>query len=157
VKRIRELYPNDSTEQLARRLISSKAQLSIVSGALTHLPMLVPGIGQALQLIGLVGGTTVMTRMHLYLILEIALLYEKDIDDAARLPEIAGVASAVALGTAAPLLVQLLDLNPLYALPAGAISAAAVTLVVGESAIRMYRVEESVLSAEAVDLAEVAS
>jgi hypothetical protein len=138
VRRLRDQYADETEEQLARRLIASKTQLSAMGGPLTHLPMLIPGIGQALQLLGLVGGTSMMTRMHLSLILEIALLYGKDIDDKARVPEMA----AVGIGTAAPFLVRVLELNPLYALPAAAISAAAVTQIVGESAIKLYKGEE---------------
>lgn len=138
VKRMRDQFPEESKEQLARRLIASKAGLSFVSGTITHLPMLVPGVGQALRLLGLVGGTSVMTRMHLYLVMEIAVLYGKNIDDRARIAELVAVSAAVAAGTAAPFLVRLLDLNPVYALPAAAFSAAAVTHLVGESAIKMY-------------------
>jgi hypothetical protein len=149
VQRMRDQHPDESKEQLARRLISSKSQLSVIGGTLTHLAMLIPGVGQALQLLGFVCGTSMMTRMHLYLILEIALLYEKDIDDKARIPEIAAVVGAVGLGTAAPFLVRILDVNPLYALPAAAMSAATVTQLVGESAIRVHKSEEYIASEEA--------
>ena len=43
--------------------------------------------GQALKILGVAGGASVLTRMHLYLIMEIALLYGKDIEDQARVPE----------------------------------------------------------------------
>lgn len=148
VKRMCDQYPNETREQLAFRLIDSKTQLSFIGGTLTHLPMLIPGLGKAFQFIGVVGGTSMMTRMHLYLILEIATLYGKDIDDSARVPELAAVVAAIGLGTAAPFLVRLLEFNPLYALPAAAVSAAAVTRVVGESAIRLYRSQESRSSTE---------
>ena len=64
-------------EQRARRLIAAQNQLSFLCGALLYLPMLIPGLGQALQLLGFVGGASALTRMHLYLILEIALLYRE--------------------------------------------------------------------------------
>ena len=70
----------EHAEQLARRLIQTQAYLSYLGGALMHLPNLVPGLGQALKLLGPVGGASAVTRMHLYLILEIALLFGKDID-----------------------------------------------------------------------------
>jgi hypothetical protein len=73
VNRIRSQYPDETPEQLAQRAISDKTQLSFIGGTLTHLPLLIPGIGPALGLLGFVGGTSMMTRMHLYLILEIAL------------------------------------------------------------------------------------
>ncbi len=102
VQRVRDQYPGESTEQLARRLISSKSYLSWISGTLTHLPMLLPGVGQALNLLGFVGRASMMTRMHRYLILEMALLYGKDIDHDARIPEMAAVAGAVGVGASAP-------------------------------------------------------
>ncbi|MFH1117902.1 MAG: hypothetical protein V1792_28610 [Pseudomonadota bacterium] len=138
VKRLVDQYPDETPKQTALRIIGAKTQLSFIGGTLTHLPMLLPGIGQAFKFLGFVGAASMMTRMHLSLILEIALLYGKDIDDKARLPEIAAVVAAVGLGAVAPFLVRVLELNPLYALPAGAISAAAVTRIVGESAIRLY-------------------
>lgn len=150
VERLAQEHPDETPRQLARRLIASKTQLSVIGGTLTHLPMLIPGVGQAFKLLGFVGGTSMMTRMHLYLILEIALLYGKDIDDRARVPEIAAVVAAVGLGSAAPFLVRVLDLNPLYAIPAAALSASAVTQIVGESAIRLYETEEAELSYEAL-------
>jgi len=145
VQRMRDMYPDENREQLARRLISSKSQLSAVGGTLTHLPLLIPGVGQALQLLGFVSGTSLMTRMHLYLILEIALLYGKDIDDEARVPEMAAVVAAVGLGATAPFLVGFLDLNPWYALPAAALSAGTVTQIIGEAAIRRYNEETSAI------------
>jgi hypothetical protein len=141
VKRTRDLYPGETTEQLARRLISSKSRLSFVGGTLTHLPMLIPGVGQVFQLLGFVGGASMMTRMHLYLILEIALLFGKDIEDEARIREMVAVVAAVGLGMAAPFIVKILDLNPLYALPAAAFSAGTVTQIIGEAAIKLYNEE----------------
>jgi len=139
VQRLRAQYPEESQEQLSRRLISSQSTLSFLGGSLLHLPMLVPGIGQAWKLLGFVGGTSVLTRMHLYLILEIALLFGKDIDAQARVPEMTAVVAAVGVGSAAPFLVRVLELNPLYAIPAAALSSATVTQLIGESAIRLYR------------------
>lgn len=138
VQRVRSQYPDEGLEQLARRLISSKSQLSFIGGTLIQVPMLLPGIGQALKLLGMVGGASMLTRMHLYLIFEIALLYGKDIDEQARIPEVAAVVAAVGLGMSAPFLVQVLELNPLYSLPVAGLSATAVTQLVGESAIRFY-------------------
>jgi uncharacterized protein (DUF697 family) len=100
--------------------------------------MVVPGLGQAFQFLGLVGGISAITRMHLYLILEIALLYGMDIDDEARVPEMLSVVAATGLATGAPLLVNVLDLNPLFSLPAGGITAWAAARMIGEEAIRLY-------------------
>jgi hypothetical protein len=49
------------------------------------------------EFLGFVGGTAAITRMHLYLILEIALLYGMDIDDEARVPEMIAVVAATSL------------------------------------------------------------
>jgi len=139
VKRLQTSYAGESPEQLARRLISSQSALSFLGGGILHLPMLLPGIGQIWRLLGFVGGTSVLTRMHLHLILEIALLFGKDIDDQARVPEMVAVVAAVGIGASAPFLVSVLELNPLYALPSAALSSVTVTQLVGEGAIRLYR------------------
>jgi hypothetical protein len=134
-------YPQETPEQLARRLIASHARLTLLGGALFHLPLLMPGIGQAFKLAGFVGGASMLTRMHLYLILEIALLFGKDIDDRARVPELAAVLAATGLGAAAPLLLPSLKLNlhPLYSLPIAGLSTSAVTHLIGYTAIGFYR------------------
>ncbi len=138
VQMMKERYPEDTPEELARRLIASSSTLSFIGGTLMHLPALIPGIGQALTLLGVVGGASALTRMHLYLILEIALVYGKDIEDEARVPEMAAVVAATGAAAAAPLLVHALELNPLYAIPAGGLTATAVTRLIGERAIKLY-------------------
>lgn len=136
---IRSRFPDETPEQLARRLISSQCQLSFLGGALLHLPMLIPGLGQTLKLLGVVGGGACLTRMHLYLILEIALLFGKDIDDQARVPEMVAVVAGTGLAVGAPFLINALDLNPLLSLPAAGLSASAVSKLIGEGAIRFYQ------------------
>jgi hypothetical protein len=90
--------------------------------------------------------------MHLHLILEIALLFGKDIDDQARVPEMVTVVAAIGVGASAPFLVNLLELNPLYAIPSAALSSLTVTQLVGEGAIRLYReAEEIIQEAEAIE------
>jgi hypothetical protein len=139
VEAVNSSYPAETAEQKARRLIASQTALSFLGGAITHLPMLIPGLGQAFKLLGFVGGTSVLTRMHLYLILEIALLYGKDIDDEARVPEMLGVVAATGLASGAPLLAAgVLDLAPLLPLPMGGIAASVVARMIGEAAIRYY-------------------
>jgi uncharacterized protein (DUF697 family) len=116
--------------------------------------MLIPGLGLALGLMGFVGGASALTRMHLYLILEIAHLYGKNIDDQARVPEMVSVVLATGLAAGAPLLVQALEVTPLLALPAGGLTSAAVARLIGESAIRHYSRELPELAAPAA-MAEV--
>jgi hypothetical protein len=45
VHRLKDQYPDENPEQLARRLISSRSTLSFLGGSLLHLPTLLPGIG----------------------------------------------------------------------------------------------------------------
>ena len=138
VEAIQARFPDETPEQLARRLISAQTQLSFLGGTLLHLPFLIPGLGQTLQLLGLVGGGTALTRMHLYLILEIALLHGQDIDDRARVPEMVAVVAATGLAAGTPLLLNALDLNPLLALPAAGLTASTVAQLIGDQAIRFY-------------------
>jgi hypothetical protein len=112
--------------------------------------MLMPGVGQVLKLIGMVGGMSALTRMHLYLILEIALVYGKDIDDSARVPEMAAVVAATGLAAASPMLVHVLEWQPLYALPVGGLAASGMTRLIGDSTIRFYRDQATALQAPEV-------
>ncbi|BBL75813.1 hypothetical protein [Methylomagnum ishizawai] len=139
VQRVQSLYPDESTEQLARRLILAQCSLSLVGGALLHLPQLFPGAGNILKLAGFVGGASMMARMNLYLILEIALLYGQDIDDQARVGEMMAVVAASGASAAMPLLVNALDWVPVAAIPASGLSASAVSKLVGEAAIAFYK------------------
>jgi hypothetical protein len=138
VEAVNAAHPEETAEQKARRLIAAQTPLSFLGGTLMHLPMLIPGLGQAFKLLGFVGGTSVITRMHLYLILEIALLYGRDIDDNARVPEMLAVVAATGLAAGAPWFLQLLELNPLYSLPAAGLTASGVAQLLGEQAIRLY-------------------
>jgi hypothetical protein len=138
VAAINDRFPEETVEQRARRLIAAQTPLSFLGGALTELPMLIPGLGQALRLMGLVGGTSVLIRMHLYLILEIALLYGKDIDDEARVPEMVSVVLGTGIAAGAPLLIKTLGVSPLWSLPAGGLTCATAAQLIGESAIRFY-------------------
>ena len=135
---VKSRCPEETPEQLARRLTASQRQLSFLGGALLHLPMLFPGLGNAIQGLGAAGGAAVLTRMHLYLILEIALLYGMDIDDQARVGEMVQVVLATGLVAGAPFLLEIFGFNPLLAMPAAALSAATVAQLIGERAIEYY-------------------
>jgi len=154
VDSINTRFPEETLDQRARRLIEAQTSLSFLGGALVQLPMLIPGLGLALGLMGFVGGASALTRMHLYLILEIAHLYGKNIDDQARVPEMVSVVLATGLAAGAPLLVRALEVTPLLALPAGGLTSAAVARLIGESAIRHYSRELPELAAPAA-MAEV--
>lgn len=139
VERVRTLYPGESTEQHARRLISAQCSLSLIGGAILYLPQLLPVFGTFWKMAGFVGGASMLARLNLYLILEIALLYGEDIDDEARVPEMMAVVAASGLSAISPLLVDALDFHPAAAIPVSGLTAGAVSKLVGESAITLYR------------------
>ena len=132
-------YPEESPEQLAMRLIASKSRLALLGGALVSLPALFPGAGRAFKLAGLVGATSMLTRMNLYLINEIALVFGEDIDDSARVSDMMAVVGATSLATAAPGLAASYGLDSWAQLPVGAISSAAMTQMIGRASIRHFR------------------
>ncbi len=139
VRTLQERCPGETPEQLARRLLASQRQLSFLGGGLLHLPMLFPGLGAVLQGLGAAGGAAVLTRMHLYLILEIALLFGQDIDDQARVPEMVQVVLATGAALGAPFLMEYYGFNPLLAIPTAALTAAGLAQLIGEYAIRLYQ------------------
>ena len=146
VNAVNTSYPDESAEQKARRLISTQTSLSFLGGTLMHLPRLVPGLGLAVTFLGVAGGTSVLSRMHLYLILEIALLYGKDIDDEARVPEMLSVVAATGLAAGVSLLSGVLDFHDLLPLPVGGITSAAAAHLIGEEAIRLYSAPAEVIA-----------
>jgi hypothetical protein len=149
VQTLRARHPDESPEQLSRRLIDSHSRVALIGGALAYLPCMLPWVGQALKLAGVVGTTSMLTRMHLYLILEIALVHDHDIDDEARVPEMAAVVGATGLAAGTPLLVDALEWTPLVGLPVSMLSARAVTQVIGDTAIRLYRGQLAIAGATA--------
>ena len=139
VQRVKTLYPGETPEQLARRLILAQSSLSLVGGALLYLPMLFPVAGNVLKMVGFVGGASMLTRVNLYLILEIALLFGKDIDDQARVPELMAVIAASGLSATSPFVVSQLDWHPAASIPASGVMAATVAKLIGEAAIAFYQ------------------
>jgi hypothetical protein len=139
VERVRQLHPDASVEEHARLLIESHAPGALLAGALFQAPLLVPGVSKLLRVLGVAGGASVLTRSHLYLLLELALLYGKDIDDVARVPEMAAVIAATGASVAAPpLVLRAIDLPPTIAIPLAGLSASATTRLIGEIAIKHY-------------------
>jgi hypothetical protein len=132
-------YPDESAEQLAKRLISSKSRLALLGGTLVSLPELLPGVGRSLKLAGLVGATSMLTRMNLYLINEIALVFGEDIDDTARVRDMIAVVGATGAAAATPGLAASYGLSSWFQLPVGALSSAATTQMVGRASIRHFR------------------
>ncbi len=142
-KRVTDLrrdYPGESPEQLARRLINADTALSLFSGALLYLPMVAPGIGLAFRLVGLAAVASAMTSMHIYLILEIALLFGRDIDDRARVPEMLAIIAASGLTSSTPWLFRSVGMKPpLLAVPVGTLMVMASRRLVIEAAVRYYK------------------
>ncbi len=92
------------------------------------------------------GGTSALVRMHLYLIMEIALLYGQDIDDEARVPEMAAVVAGTGLAVGAPFAAGALGFHPLISMATGAVAALTMSRLIGESAIRYYSQPQEVPS-----------
>jgi len=138
VANINVRFPDETVEQRARRLIGDQTQLSFLGGLILDLPGMIPIIGQAVKVLGFVGGTSALVRMHLYLILEIALLYGRDIDDQARVPEMAAVVAGTSLAVGAPFVADALGLHPLLSMATGGMAAVAMSRLIGEGAIRYY-------------------
>jgi hypothetical protein len=143
VRDLEQRYPEDDLATRAGRLTNAKLGLALLGGTLLYLPGLFPTLGQALKLAGVVGAGSMLTRMHLYLILEIACVYGEDIDDVARVPEMIAVVAATGLGASAPSLLGALQINPTYTVAAGSISMATTTKLIGSAAIRFYSTDRS--------------
>ena len=139
VQRASSLYPKDSPERLARRLINTQSTLSFMAGALLQIPFLLPATGSALKFVGFAGGTSIMTRMHLYLILEIAHIYGHDVDDRARVPEMMAIIASSGLAAGAPMIVQRMGWAPMAVIPTAGLTVAAITQIVGNAAISYYK------------------
>ena len=151
VQTMRTRFPQDTREELARRIVASHLQISALGGGLVQMPLLIPGLGTALKYLGFVGGLSAFARAHIYMILEIALVFDKDIDDQARIPEIAAVVAGCAAATATPsLLADVLGIEPLFALPVALMTAAGLTKTVGDRAIELY----SKATRQEIDLAD---
>jgi hypothetical protein len=138
VANVNARFPEEPVEQRARRLIEDQTQLSMLGGLILDLPTMIPVIGPALKILGFVGGTSALVRMHLYLILEIALLYGQDIEDQARVPEMAAVVAGTGLAVGAPFVTDALGFHPLLSMATGGLAAVAMSRLIGEGAIRYY-------------------
>jgi hypothetical protein len=143
VAALKARHPDEGPEQLARRLIRVQVPLSLLGGALLNVPMFIPAMGLPLKILGMAGATTVMMRMHMALLLEIALLFDRDIDDTARLKEMAAVIALTGLASSTPMLSQALSLKPYYAFITGAMSVSSISELIGETAIRYYRIKRT--------------
>jgi hypothetical protein len=85
------------------------------------------------------GGTAVMMRINMSLILEIALLFGHDIDEHARVKEMAAVIALTGLSSGTSMIPEILAMKPYYKFAIGGFTVATVSqLLIGEAAIRYY-------------------
>ena len=138
VQMMKERHPDDDPSQLARRFVAGQAPLSFLGGALMHLPMLFPALGPPLKLAGIAMGSSVMIRLNMTLLLQIALLFGHDIDDRARLKEMATIIAASGLASGTSLLPYVFNLEPRTKAIVGGVSVITVSQLIGETAIRYY-------------------
>ena len=138
VQMMKEDFPDDDAQQLARRFVASQAPLSLLGSALMHVPMLVPALGPPLKLVGVAMGSSVMIRLNMTLLLQIAMLYGHDIDDRARLKEMAVIIAASGMASGTSLLPHFLNLEPRTKAIVGGASVMTVSQLLGEAAIRYY-------------------
>ncbi len=139
VKLMKERHPGESPEHLARRMVAGHMPLSLVGAAILHVPMFVPGIGPVLKGLGVAGGAATLMRLHTALIMEIAVMFGRNLDERARLKEIWTVMSLAGLASASPLLIQRFGMKPLVGISAGMSSVSAVSEIIGEIAIQYYK------------------
>ena len=138
VAMMKSRYPDDSPHELARRFVTSQAPLSLLSGALFHAPMFVPTIGPAIKLLGIAVGSSLMVRLNMTLVLQIALLFGHDIDSRARLKELAAIIAATGLATSTSQLPKLADYSLHYKGIVGGAAVMTASQLIGEIAIQYY-------------------
>lgn len=146
---MKEQYPDDDADQLARRVVNAQVPLSVLGGAVLHVPMLIPGVSPVLKFLGIATGTSVMVILNMTMLLQIALVYGHNIDDRARLKEMLAIITASGVAGSSSLLPVFSTLSLNYRVLAGATTVTTVSQLIGEAAIRYYRgavVEDSNLA-----------
>ena len=138
VRMLQERYPDESPRQLARRCITAQWPLSLMGGALLHVPALFPVLGPAIKALGIGTGASVMIRLNMTLLLQMALLYGYDIDSRARLKEMVAIIAASGLNSSSSMFPYLLDLNRYYKALMGGATVMSANQVIGEAALLYY-------------------
>ena len=146
---LRKRHPDETPRELARRVVAAQRPLSMLGGALLELPLLLPAIGTPLKLLGVAGATSALVRMHMAMMLEIALIHGFDIDDRARLKEMAVVVAATGLASGTPGLARARAASAPVALAAAAVALTTASELIGRSAIAYYGRRAEALSPEA--------
>ena len=140
VAAMKSRYPNDTPERLARRFIAAQVPLSMVSGALVHLPTVIPVAGPAFRFLGLASGTTLMMVLNMTLVMQIALIFGYDIDDKARIKELLAVIAATGLASGSTALVpRLASLRPRLKAVVGGAAIMTTSQLVGEIALMHFK------------------
>ena len=139
VGRLKRKYPSATAQVLAERLVNSQALLGFTAGGLLNLPAEIVPNNKTLRIIGIAGGSVVLTRMHIELILKIALIFGKDIDSKDRIPEIIAVITATVpvmllSGTGRKDSTE----SGLYVFALSGVLGAACTYLIGRAAIQYY-------------------
>ncbi|MEJ2137758.1 MAG: hypothetical protein P8X86_21280 [Desulfofustis sp.] len=112
--------------------------LSLLGGALFHVPMFVPTIGPVAKLLGIAAGSSLMVRLNMTLILQIALLFGYDIDSRERLKELIAIIGATGLASASSQFPQLAGYPLHYRGLIGGAAVMTTSQLIGEAAIRYY-------------------
>ena len=131
-------YPDDDPHRLARRFVAEQVPLSLLGGTLMHAPMLLPAAGPALKLLGVGTGASVVIRLNMTLLMQIALIFGHDIDDRARLKEMMAIIAASGAAGGTTLLPHLFGLAPSYKGLLGGAAVLATSQLIGEVAIKYY-------------------
>ena len=140
VKMMQSRFPNDTPERLARRFIAAQTPLSMLSGALIHVPAVIPVAGPAIRFFGLASGTTLMMVLNMTLVMQIALIFGHDLDDKARIKELFAVIAATGLASSSTAVVpQLASLNPRLRAIVGGGTIMTTSQLMGEAALKYFR------------------
>lgn len=136
VSKLKRRHRDETHIQLAHRLVTMQTILSFTGGAFTRLPELTPIANKkSLRLIGITSGGYALTVMHMHLMLQIAYIFGKDIDDKKRVPEMAAVVTA----TLPSMVFQSpVSSNPVLSILSGGLLPAASAKLIGEAAIAYY-------------------
>jgi len=132
-------YPEDTPERLARRFIAAQMPLSMFSSALIHLPTVIPVAGPAIRFLGVASGATLIMVLNMTLVMQIALIFDYDIDDRARIKELLAVIATTAAATGSTMLVpQLASLRPRLRAVAGSAAMITTAQLIGQTALRHF-------------------
>ena len=146
---MRSRYPDDTPERLARRFIAAQTPLSMVSSALIHIPAVIPVAGPAFRFLGAASGTTLMMVLNMTLVMQIALIFGRDLDDNARIKELFAVIAATGLASGSTTLVpQLSTLRPTLKAIAGGATIMTTSRLIGEIALKFYSRKQIASSAQ---------